>query len=247
MPGITYDKPVDIGEGWEIVAYDPTALRYADEDWEAMDLSNWSHIRGALYDDDEAEWQATGERSYGAPIVLPDLSTGDWIIARAEELDEGWSRPDRPYTFSTRVLAVRSESDAAEWVAECSDALADYPLLDESDYCEREYAAWERCWSDYAARDVARAAAELIAADCHGLDVSDLADAIDDHRDEWAYAAHEGMSYFYGLTGEYDEDGAAVAVAAWWRGALAAVGIVAGVLRDANRAACGVRPLPFPA
>ena len=247
MPGITYDEPVDIGEGWEIVAYDPTALHYHDEDAEAMDLSNWAYLRGGLDDDNESAWETTGERYYGAPVVLPDLSTGDWIIARADELDEGWSQPDRPYTFSTHVLAVRSESDAAEWVAACRDALAEYPLLDESDYCERDYAAWERCWGDWAARDVARAAAELIAADRQGVDVSDLADAIDDHRDEWDRAAHEGMSYFYGLTGEFDEDGAAVAVAAWWRGALAEVGIVARVLRDANRAACGVRPLPFPA
>ncbi len=247
MPGIIYDKPVDIGDEWEIVAYDPSALHYHDEDREAEDLSNWAYLRGRLDGDAEADWEATGERSYGSPVTLPDLSTGEWVIARADELDEWWFRPDRPYTYSTRVLAVRSESDAAEWVAECRERLEGYPLLDESDYSERDYAAWERCWSDWAARDVARAAAELIAADCHGLDVSDLADAIDDHRDEWDRAAHEGMSYFHGLTGEYDQDGAAEAVVQWWRGALAAADIVARVLRDANRAACGVRPLPFPA
>lgn len=47
---LSYSFPVDEFPGWMLVASDPTRLAYYDDDAEAMDVSNWDVIVGAVGD-----------------------------------------------------------------------------------------------------------------------------------------------------------------------------------------------------
>lgn len=232
--------PATLAPGWSIVAFDPRRVRYFDDDREAMDETNYDVIRGGLDMDRECEPEITGH-AYGSPIFAPMLATGDWAECEARMVtDDGWSHAT-PYVTSTVVLVVRDGSEAAEWVASCADQLAGYPLLDESAYCEREYEAWQQCWQDWAAREVAREAACRVAPDWP----DDLADMLDDHRDEWAQAAHESASYSYGFSGEYDADGMERGCLEWLAGAVRVLDAVAATFATYDRAASGVLPLPL--
>lgn len=103
------------------------------------------------------------------------------------------------------------DEDDAETLADLCQALADYPLLDENAYYQRDHEAWQECWSEWAADEVRRAAvAQLVA---HGADeetASDLLAGIE--FGTFSAWAHGGMGWYYGLRGEYDEDGAVTGV-----------------------------------
>lgn len=129
--------------------------------------------------------------------------------------------------------------ESVDILADLTRALADYPLLDESAYDERDAAAWLECWSDWARREVERSIlAELepyLTADPY--DVADLLESA-----PWDAAAHESMSHYRGLSGEHDQDGATAGALAM----LAAVGELFATMSTIGRIYSGVIPLPFP-
>ena len=132
------------------------------------------------------------------------------------------------------------ELESVDILADLTRALADYPLLDESAYDERDAAAWLECWSDWARREVERSMlAELepyLTADPY--DVADLLESA-----PWDAAAHAGMTgYPRGLSGEYDQDGATTGALAM----LAAMGELFATMSTVGRIYGGVIPLPFP-
>lgn len=132
------------------------------------------------------------------------------------------------------------ELESVDTLRELTKALADYPLLDESAYEERDAAAWEDCWSGWARGEVAGAIlAELepyLTADPY--DVADMLESA-----PWDAAAHAGMvNYPRGLSGEYDQDGATAGALAM----LAAVGELFSTMSSVGAIHSGVIPLPFP-
>lgn len=125
------------------------------------------------------------------------------VIGGALEI-ELWTDYPRHAGWTRYLLAP---ADERETVQSLLSALADYPLLDESAYCERDHAAWSDCWDSYACADVTRGV--IAALDQAGAGF--IAQLLEDYViDIDATAAQESMSYYHGLTGEYDETGAIV-------------------------------------
>ena len=137
------------------------------------------------------------------------------------------------------IVGDGDESESVDTLADLTGALADYPLLDESAYSERDAAAWSDCWSEWARGEVERsilAALEpYLTADPY--DVADMLESA-----PWDAAAHEAMGHYRGLSGEYDQDGATAGALAM----LAAVGELFATMSTVGRIYSGVIPLPFP-
>lgn len=193
-------------EGWHAVAYDPTTLRYYEDDVEAMDETNWEAILDApapfggeiprasfdyRYDPAEgwANWQWYGLNDVISARVgiLSGVSGQILVIAPLPDPDDKSEDAD-----DLRNLWQHFE--------DCSRALADYPILDESAYSEREWEAWQNY-----APDALRQ--EIIGSDFGKLDLSD------DER-EAIELASEGdndllsilepdLDYNNGFSGEY--------------------------------------------
>ncbi len=95
--------------------------------------------------------------------------------------------------------------ESVDTLADLTRAVADYPLLDDAAYYERDAAAWSEYWTSWARRDVARSVADELGRRGAGY----LAELV--YWEELPIneiAAQEAMSYYYGLRGEYDHDGA---------------------------------------
>lgn len=240
--------------GWSIVAADPYRVSYyGDDGARAMDETNHDALLAGLDPAAESSYLlrwgpwSDGRGSPGATREpLETVADGDWWTGELEAFAY-WPAPtlrDRPFRGSTVVVVARDGSPAADHAESCARSLADYPLLDESAYSAREYAAWETYWQDTARRDVAYAAADVIAA-ATGADSYDVADVLESHADGWEGPALEAMAYWHGFTGEHDADGAVVAVVEWFYGAAAVLALVADGLAAADRAAAGVVPLPL--
>jgi hypothetical protein len=139
---------------WLAIAFDPRSLRYGDDDREAMDETNWDAIVAALVDRD------------GDPIAERDVpkvysayrNVSDGTKTR-RIWDLAWVTEGADEAIAVGVAVIGSllavapdNEDAVEAMRECSRALADYPLLDEDAYSEREYEAWQeytpQAWSD---------------------------------------------------------------------------------------------------
>lgn len=197
-------------------------------------------IRRGYGTDGTADYDAT-VAAFLARLEDP-ATTERWAEVRADEVLEWgqlWdSRRPPCITGSDIVLIVREDRDdedtsghftAWEHYEQCASDLENYPLLDEDAYTALDHEAWERCWSDYVRRDIMRDAAATIATADDGTYDDDRYDEVYDALDDeleisehrypargWADIAHEGMNGYYGLTGEYDHDGAVAAVVEWW-------------------------------
>lgn len=115
---------------------------------------------------------------------------------------EVWTEYPRHMSWTRYLLAPASER---ETVQSLLSALADYPLLDETAYCERDHEAWSDCWDSYACQDVTRG----VVTELNRVGAGYLAELLEDYVvDIDAQAAQEAMDYYYGLSGEYDETGA---------------------------------------
>jgi hypothetical protein len=143
--------------------------------------------------------------------------------------------------WSSRSYRVVPDTPAnRETLERLTARLADYPLLDESAYSEREYDAWQECWTDWAGAEVASAVgAELV--ECGAVEwAAEMVAQIDDAT--FSTWAHDGMGYFYGFSGEYDEAGAVGAVLDGIAGFIMALDLLAYV----GPILSGHVPLPLP-
>jgi hypothetical protein len=94
------------------------------------------------------------------------------------------------------VLVVHPESPLVEVFRGYSRSLADYPLLDEMAYSEREYEAW----MDYAPQAFRDEVIEALRDD--EIDEA-TAEYLDDHADAIMPMLAEHLHYYYGFSGEY--------------------------------------------
>jgi hypothetical protein len=79
----------------------------------------------------ESNWDKALEALGGESDTVIIHRFGHWAV--------GW----------IEYLCVRSGSAAAEIAEDIDNALADYPVLDESDFCERESDAADKLWADW--------------------------------------------------------------------------------------------------
>jgi len=107
-----------------------------------------------------------------------------------------------------RGVSVRflvAHPDLRDEVESLFRAVADYPILDDDKHSRLDFEAWHECWADWARQDVARSVADELGRRGAGY----LAELV--YWEELPMneiAAQEAMSYYYGLRGEYDHDGA---------------------------------------
>lgn len=203
-------------EDWRVVAYDPRMLRYFDEANEAIDETNvesiLDNLRAAL---DVEELPTVRDRTedrysivWGAPDkdVEEALRVGACHIGKVialapredvEDVEEAeYDRDAR--RFRGEETLADAVADAWEWMLEARSSLANYPLLDESGYSEREYDAWQ----EYAPRaflDEIRDASR----DNDARFSEELLDEIEEHADELLPLLAQHLHYFDGFSGEY--------------------------------------------
>lgn len=98
-------------------------------------------------------------------------------------------------------LMVRPDTAAAAIAAKLAERLANYPVLDEQDYCTRQHEAYLEAWKDWGARDFTRALATKLALD------DETHDALEKRHEEHAY-----QLFFESLvpSGDYHDDGSPV-------------------------------------
>lgn len=96
------------------------------------------------------------------------------------------------------ILIVRPGTQAAQEAADAADALADYPILDESDLSEREAEAADEDWNNYLGHDVRRALASMLAfdVDLDDVDLSDIRQWVEMHAD---VETHDDGTHVSGL------------------------------------------------
>lgn len=137
------------------------------------------------------------------------------------------------------IIDNDDQRDALQILEDLTRALANYPLLDDSAYYERDADAWAECWSQWARGDVERAMLDALAPYLT-VDPYDVADML--ATAPWDDAAHAAMSYYRGLSGEYDHDGAVAGALAM----LAGVGALLDLMLTIGQTYNGIMPLPFP-
>ena len=140
------------------------------------------------------------------------------------------------------TVPIVDDDDARESVdtlADLTRAVADYPLLDDAAYYERDAAAWSEYWTSWARGEVERAMLGALAPYLT-VDVYDVADLLDSAP--WDAAAHKAMGHYFGLSGEYDLEGATAGALAM----LGAMGELFATMSTIGRIYSGVIPLPFP-
>lgn len=239
MSGILYDSPFPTHDDdgteteWVIVGYNPTYLRYYEEDSEAMDWTNWQAISDGL--DSEAEYIIGTSDDFALPT-----ESESWAVCRVDEFpySSDYHSSKVPFSWDTVALFVRKGTESFDHYEECEGALSDYPLLDEDSYCALEHKAWERYLEDFVISDTAKSAAQIIAAKTSALSgyyrprfyartyggwmvwtewgsEDEWAELIEEHSEEWISKAECSASYAHGFSGDYDSD-SFVSVAAEW-------------------------------
>lgn len=201
---------------WRIIADDPHFMTYFDDDWEAIDETNWD----ALLDDIRSGADQFGTVKLHRTRIPGGYAEQVWLVIESDELPDigtqdpeaftqfdalllsypsylgGWPFTDpQPHDIpQSHLLLVRVDSTADEVWHQVSKSLSDYLLLDESAYSERNWEAWQKCLTDWIPIDVRR---ELVAG--HGIDDDDRLDALLDLIPEACSQLH----YWSGFTGEY--------------------------------------------
>jgi hypothetical protein len=179
-------------EEWLAIAVDPTRVTYFDDDREAMDETNYAvlldDLTTLLRDDDREQDIPSVFASYASPGGTGPM----WVTTGTEDaLAAG-------VAVIGQVLAVASDNaDAIDAMREAKRALADYPLLDDEAYSEREWDAWAEyaptAWTDEI-RDAVRS----------GWMDDDTAEALEDaDAGEMVGALSSDLHYSYGFSGEY--------------------------------------------
>lgn len=178
--------PDELAE-WLAVSYDPRGWSYSDEDAEAMDETNFDAIRDAV----------TTDAELGVPEVrcdyrfLSNPHRNEWVVSGVEDaLEAGVA------LFGRVLIVAPDNADAIEAAEECERALADYPLLDESAYSERDWDAWQE-YAPMAYGDEIRDAVRS------GAMTDEVADQLIDAQFDLLPALAEHLHYNSGFTGEY--------------------------------------------
>lgn len=181
----TFPRLADIGHAWHghldhgevdydewfAVATNPYEVTYYDDDTQAMDETNFV----AVFGEPGEIWRAC------------DYDKCEWL-----------NEENVTIVRYGRIILI--DPDDADTLASClasRDRLADYPLLDESGYSEREYNAWLDFMDNGLRYDTVR---ELAGAD------EDTIDLIDENWTTVAPVACERLDYYYGFTGEHSPD-----------------------------------------
>lgn len=158
--------------------------------------------------------------AFGLERLAPVLAAGRWWL-------------------TVPIVDDDDERESIDTLADLTRAVADYPLLDDAAYHERDAAAWSECWTSWARGEVERAMLDMLAPYLT-VDVYDVADLLESAP--WDAAAHGGMAHYSGLSGEYDQDGAVAGALAM----LAAMGELFATMSTIGMTCSGVVPLPFP-
>ncbi len=209
---------------WLVIAYDPHTVTYYDDDQEAVDETNWDAIVSSVPNYDElptvssdylyapggACWQ-TGGISDAVSRGVALLKAGQTFLIIAPPV---WEVFDTVYgnivyrtaheslardiAWLSRWTDYRSDgADLLETMRDYSRALSEYPLLDEDEYSEREYNAWQE-YAPNAWRDELRNGG--------GLDETML-DKLDEiEPGDMLSILSEGLHHYAGFSGEYGPD-----------------------------------------
>lgn len=171
----------DVGDlaRWFVVAVNPHRLAYFDDDSQAMDETNIDAVLASFVE-------------YDAP---DDADAYD----PTEDSDDAAAEGRRPIYAYGRVYLVHPDDAEAIALAEgFRNALADYPLLDESSYSEREYDAWCEYVDNGLRYDTLR--------DLRDTLDDESVDAIDDAWDDIAPEAAQHLHYYNGWDGSHSPD-----------------------------------------
>lgn len=171
-----------------LVSIDPRGFTYYDEANEALDKSNWSVVEGALGEYHECAYYNFGDEDYDEAIKCGALVIDRIVlVAPLADLDRDEDE-------------ASEHGDRVERLADLSNSLADYPILDEDDYSGRESDAWDAWASDGGLEmDTIRDLRDA------GADESVL-DAISESWSEVWPAAMQYTHYYDGFTGECGPD-----------------------------------------
>lgn len=228
MKPITISETEDMPRGWSPLTlenpHDGAPTIVTADDGRYLIVTPDYDRRAFICDDDahaihEVNRDAAVD-AFGLDQFAPVLAAGRWWL-------------------TVPIVDDDDERESVDTLADLCGALANYPILDDSAYYKRDAAAWDECWADWARGEVERsilAALEpYLVAD--RFDVAELLESA-----PWDAAAHTGMAYYYGLSGEYDQDGATAGALAM----LAGVGELFATMSTIGLIYSGVIPLPFP-
>lgn len=103
------------------------------------------------------------------------------------------------------VTFLVAHPDLRDEVESLFRAVADCQVLDDDEHSRLDFEVWCECWTGWARQEVARSVADELGRRGAGY-LAELVYWEELPMDE--LAAQEAMSYYYGLRGEYDHDGA---------------------------------------
>lgn len=180
------DPPAEIAD-WYAIASDPRAVRYFDDDSEAMDTTNWDAIVSSM----------TAVFGDELPRIFDRYTRDGWVL---DGLDDD-AIADGAMLFGRVLLIAPDWYEGLAEAQELSSALANYPLLDEDAYSQLEYDAWQ----DYAPQ----AFRDELRYEHRDID-EDTADALIDATDDILGDVAQYLHHYQGFTGEYGPDFVAI-------------------------------------
>lgn len=226
METLTISETDDMPRGWSPLTLEnphngaPTIVT-ADDGRYLIVTPDYDRHAFICDDDAHAIYEVNRDAAadaFGLDRFAPLLAGGRWWLA-------------------VPIVDDNDERESVDTLADLCGALANYPILDDSAYYERDAAAWDECWADWARGEVERSI--LAALEPYLVDPDTAAELLESAP--WDYAAHEGMAYYYGLSGEYDADGATAGALAF----LAAAAELFATMSTIGRIYSGVIPLPL--
>lgn len=228
MKPITISETEDMPRGWSPLTlenpHDGAPTIVTDRYGRYLIVTPQYDRRAFICDDDahaihEVNRDAAVD-AFGLDQFAPVLAGGRWWLA-------------------VPIVDDDDERESVDTLADLCGALANYPILDDSAYYKRDADVWAECWTSWARGEVERAMLDALAPYLT-VDMYDVADLLE--TAPWDCAAHTGMAYYYGLSGEFDLDGATAGALAF----LAAVGELFATMSTIGLIYSGVIPLPFP-
>jgi hypothetical protein len=168
---------VDLPESmnvWHVIANDPHFMTYGDDDWEALDETNYDALISELL---AVPVELSRDDLSDSPTMLEALETGIAIAAQY-------------------LLIAPTMTDDLDAMAQCEKSLSDYPLLDDDAYSTRE---WE-AWAEYAPEAFK---GEIRDADRAETIDEDLSDWLTDHAETLLGELSQHLHYENGFSGDY--------------------------------------------